>query len=184
MQSRKPIAKEFKKGVKAILKEIRKTGGYISASADETPEQIMARALKVADETLKRREQQLQMAQSQIEEQKKEIQDLNPYADYTKEVLQSDSTYTLTQVSKDLGFRSVHEFTKWAAKKDVLYRQSNMWMPTGKYSGRKFFATRTAKYFKSDGTIGSSLSTVVTEAGRAHLHTLLKRESEKGGVAV
>ena len=29
MQSRKPIAKEFKKGVKTILKEIRKNGGYI-----------------------------------------------------------------------------------------------------------------------------------------------------------
>lgn len=29
MQSRKPIAKQFKKGVKAILKEIRRTGGYI-----------------------------------------------------------------------------------------------------------------------------------------------------------
>lgn len=30
MQSRKPIAKEFKKQVKAILKEIRKTGGCIN----------------------------------------------------------------------------------------------------------------------------------------------------------
>ena len=184
MQSRKPIAKEFKKGVKAILKEIRKTGGYIAASADETPEQIMARALKVADETLKRREQQLQMAQSQIEEQKKEIQDLNPYADYTKEVLQSTATYTLTQVSKDLGFSSVYTFTRWAESKGVLYRQSGMWMPTSKYSGKKFFATRTAKFFKQDGSVGSSLSTVVTESGRAHLHTLLKKEDKKGGIAI
>ena len=32
MQSRKPIAKQFKKGVKAILKEIRTNGGYIAAS--------------------------------------------------------------------------------------------------------------------------------------------------------
>lgn len=30
MQSRKPIAKEFKKGVKEILKTIRKTGGYLA----------------------------------------------------------------------------------------------------------------------------------------------------------
>ena len=29
MQSRKPIAKQFKKGVKEILKTIRKSGGYI-----------------------------------------------------------------------------------------------------------------------------------------------------------
>ena len=32
-QSRKPIAKQFKKQVKAILKEIRKTGGYINEGA-------------------------------------------------------------------------------------------------------------------------------------------------------
>lgn len=32
-QSRKPIAKQFKKQVKAILKEIRKTGGYIDEGA-------------------------------------------------------------------------------------------------------------------------------------------------------
>ena len=174
MRSDKPQAEAFQDWVCGeVLPTIRKTGGYISASSDETPEQIMARALKVADETLKRREQQLQMAQSQIEEQRKEIQDLNPYADYTKEVLQSDSTYTLTQVSKDLGFKSVYAFLEWAKEKDYLFRQSNMWMPTSRVSGRGFFTTRTAKYFKSDGSVGSSLSTVVTERGRAFLHTSL-----------
>lgn len=33
MQSRKPIAKQFKKGVKTILKEIRKTGTFSSSAA-------------------------------------------------------------------------------------------------------------------------------------------------------
>lgn len=37
-QSRKPIAKQFKKQVKTILKEIRRTGGYIDAQA--TPQQL------------------------------------------------------------------------------------------------------------------------------------------------
>lgn len=54
MQSRKPIAREFKKGVKAILKEIRKTGGYMVARADETPEEIMARAMELAKAALER----------------------------------------------------------------------------------------------------------------------------------
>ena len=46
MQSRKPIAKSFKKGVKAILKEIRTNGGYLASHQDDTPEMIMARALQ------------------------------------------------------------------------------------------------------------------------------------------
>lgn len=53
MQSRKPIAKEFKKGVKEILKSIRKTGGYIATKQDDTPEEIMARALTIAQATKK-----------------------------------------------------------------------------------------------------------------------------------
>lgn len=52
-QSRKPIAKEFKKGVKEILKTIRKTGGYIATKQDDTPEEIMARALTIAQATKK-----------------------------------------------------------------------------------------------------------------------------------
>ena len=46
MQSRKPIAKQFKKGVKAILKDIRQTGGYVATQVEDTPEMIMARALQ------------------------------------------------------------------------------------------------------------------------------------------
>lgn len=56
MQSRKPIAKEFKKGVKEILKTIRKTGGYLATKQDDTPEEIMARALTIAQTTLAKRE--------------------------------------------------------------------------------------------------------------------------------
>lgn len=170
-------AKEFKRWVTSeVLPSIRKSGGYMAASPDETPEQIMARALKVADETLKRREQQLKMANSQIEEQAKQIEADAPYVNYTKEVLQSTSTFTLTQVSKDLGFRSIHAFTSWCQKLGILYRQSGIWMPHSKFSGRGLFATRTAKFVRSDNTIGSSLSTVITEMGRAYLHTMLEKK--------
>ena len=172
MQSRKSIAKEFKKGVKTILKEIRKNGGYIATSEDDDAEMILARALKIADATIKRKEQQLLEQKEQIDKQIKTINKMKPLADYTKEVLQSDSTYTLTQVSKDLGFRSVYKFLDWA-NKNILYKQSNQWMPTAKYSDKDYFKTRTTKYFKSDGTIGTKMSTVVTEKGREFLHNLI-----------
>lgn len=56
MQSNKPIAKQFKKGVKKILKDIRTKGGYIATSENDTPEMIMAKALRVADVTIKEHE--------------------------------------------------------------------------------------------------------------------------------
>lgn len=172
MQSRKPIAKEFKKGVKTILKEIRKNGGYIATNEEDDAEMILAKALKVADATIKRKEQQLLEQKEQIDKQMKAINKMKPLAEYCSEVLQSDSTYTLTQVSKDLGFKSVYKFLDWA-NKNILYKQSNQWMPTAKYSGKDYFKTRTTKYFKSDGTIGTKMSTVVTEKGREFLHNLM-----------
>lgn len=44
MSSRKPIAKQFKKGVKKILHEIRTKGGYIATNGNDSDEDIMARA--------------------------------------------------------------------------------------------------------------------------------------------
>ena len=172
MQSNLPIAKEFKKGVKTILKEIRKNGGYIATNEDDDAEMILAKALKVADATIKRKEQQLLEQKEQIDKQIKTINKMKPLAEYCSEVLQSDSTYTLTQVSKDLGFKSVYKFLDWA-NKNILYKQSNQWMPTAKYSGKDYFKTRTTKYFKSDGTIGTKMSTVITEKGREFLHNLI-----------
>ena len=172
MQSNLPIAKEFKKGVKTILKEIRKNGGYIATSEEDDAEMILAKALKIADATIKRKEQQLLEQKEQIDKQIKTINKMKPLAEYTKEVLQSDSTYTLTQVSKDLGFKSVYKFLDWA-NKNILYKQSNQWMPTAKYSDKGLFRTRTTKYFKSDGTIGTKMSTVITEKGREFLHNLI-----------
>lgn len=54
-QSRKKEAEQFQDWVCGeVLPSIRKSGGYMIARVDETPEQIMARALIVAQETISR----------------------------------------------------------------------------------------------------------------------------------
>ena len=50
MQSRKPIAKQFKKKVKAILKEIRKTGSYMSNNKMTYMEIVAACANKLVEQ--------------------------------------------------------------------------------------------------------------------------------------
>lgn len=56
MQSRKSIAMTFKGEVKQILKQIRMTGGYIPVKEEETAEQLMTRALMVAQKTLEQKD--------------------------------------------------------------------------------------------------------------------------------
>ncbi|HEL5336750.1 TPA: phage antirepressor KilAC domain-containing protein, partial [Clostridioides difficile] len=60
MQSRKQIAKQFKKEVKKILKEIRKTGGYIHSTSDMSDDEIMARALQVAQRKIESKNRELE----------------------------------------------------------------------------------------------------------------------------
>lgn len=53
-QSRKPIAKQFKKQVKAILKEIRTTGGYINEGATQQQlEQLQQKISKLLNYKIK-----------------------------------------------------------------------------------------------------------------------------------
>ena len=59
LSSKLPQAKAFKRWVTSeVLPAIRKDGGYIATKADDTPEEIMARALLIAKSTIDRLEQE------------------------------------------------------------------------------------------------------------------------------
>lgn len=181
MQSNKPIAKQFKKGVKTILKEIRKNGGYIATNENDSEADIMARALLIAQNTIERKQIALERAKEENEQlmnENKQLaqqnEQLQEDADYAADVLQSKTTYTMTQISKDLGFKSIYALQKFFTAKNIMYRQSNQWMPTSRYSGKGFFATRTTKYVNKSNEVVTSMYTVVTEKGRCMLHGLME----------
>ena len=67
MQSRKPIAKQFKKKVKQILKQIRKTGGYIPVNEDDDEKTIMAKALRIMERTIKEKDTIIENQQDTID---------------------------------------------------------------------------------------------------------------------
>lgn len=182
MQSRKPIAKEFKKGIKRILKEIRTQGGYIAERADDTPEDIMARALKVADATLKRREErikELEVSNKQLTsiamEYQEHITQLTPAANYANEVLLSEDSYTTTQMAKELGLTSATALHKELHDKGIMFFESGSWMLTAKYSTKGYTKTRTFTYVKGQGKVGTKTTTVWTETGRVFLNKLFNR---------
>lgn len=192
MQSRKPIAKEFKHGVKQILKEIRKNGGYMAAREGETEQELFARAvlmakatidrqqqqlqeanqhIAIAEETIEQQARQIQMANGTIEEQTREIKALAPDAKYTRDVLQSDSTYAISDVAKELRMSGYKLYAKLKAL-GILFKRGDKWFPYEKYVPKGYFATRTVPFFHRDGTPGSSSYTVLTELGRQWLHSL------------
>lgn len=67
MLSRKPIAKEFKREVKNILKQIRKTGGYIPIQQEDTEEMIMAKAFQIMQKTLAKKDEIIELQKPKVE---------------------------------------------------------------------------------------------------------------------
>lgn len=87
LKSRKPEAKRFKRWVTHdVLPSIRRNGGYMVARADETPEQLLARALKLADATLRERDAR--------------IAELEPKALFADAVAASDGTCLVGELAK------------------------------------------------------------------------------------
>ncbi len=96
MKSRKPEAKEFQRWVThEVLPQIRKTGGYIPTSESDSDEDIMARAVLVAQKTIERKNQQ-------IAEQQTRIVELEPKARFADAVAASDGTCLVGELAKML----------------------------------------------------------------------------------
>jgi len=178
MQSRKPIAKQFKKGVKQILHDVRTTGGYLATKSDDTPEEIMARALTIAQATLIKREERLKELEQQTERQQvtidaqaTELKAAAPKVRYVDEVLQSVNTYTSTQIAKEIGMDAA-KFHKALKERKVMFYQSGTWMLTAKYQGKGYTKMRTHQFTRNDGSVGTNSYTVFTEKGRAMIHNI------------
>lgn len=178
-QSRKPIAKEFKKGVKEILKTIRKTGGYIATKSDDTPEEIMARALIVAQGTIKRKEERLKQLEAETSQQKKtiELQSLEIRASAPKlkvyhDYIASTGTFTATQIAKEYGW-GAETLNKKLKELCVQYKQNGQWILTAKYANKGYTKSIPRTWTKSDGSTGIQMQTVWTAKGREFIHSLI-----------
>ena len=171
MQSRTEQAKMFKSGVKEILKTIRKTGGYIATTEEDSPEEIMAKALLVAQATIKRKEERMKQLEAEAEQQREvielqntEIKKATPKVDYHDKHLQSANTQTTTQVAKQIGMES-NKLNRKLKELGIQYKQSNQWMLHSPYSSWGLHSVRTQSFTRSDGYIGTSIYTVWTTKG-------------------
>lgn len=101
------------------------------------------------------------------------INELKPKADYTDTILKSDSLVTITQIAKDYGMSGT-EMNKLLHKLKVQYKQSEQWLLYKEHQGKRYTHSETIEIIRSNGTIGSKMTTKWTQKGRLFLHDLLK----------
>lgn len=178
-ESRKKEAKAFRKWVTSeVLPSIRKTGGYIAAKPDDSPEEIMARALLVAQSTLERQKKRLaeqdmtiERQTVQLEVQHKELEAAAPKVNYYDETLMSVNSLTMTQAANAIGM-SVGALTRKLLTAGVVFRQSGQVMLRVPYCKWGLHQTRTHTYTRSDGSVSTNTYTVWTQKGMRFIHAL------------
>ncbi len=182
MQSRKPIAKQFKKGVKQILHEVRTTGGYLATKAEDTPEEIMARALTIAQATLAKREERLkqleaetEQQQATIELQQKELTQAAPKVNYYDTHLQSVNTLTTTQVAKEIGMNA-EKLNSKLKELGIQYKQSDQWLLKAPYDKWGMRDVRTNIFTSERGNTHTNIYTVWTQRGRRFIIALYEND--------
>lgn len=160
MKSRKPEAKAFQRWVThEVLPSIRKKGGYIAAAPDETPEQIMARAVLLAQDTIAR--------------QKAQIEELKPKALFADAVAASDGTCLVGELVKMMRQNGVQIgqnrlFEKLRQDGYLGKTGSNYNVPTQRAMEMGLFRIKETSITHSDGHITVQRTAKVTGKGQQY----------------
>lgn len=99
-----------------------------------------------------------------------------PDVKYVKSTLNAPTTYTTTQIAKELGMRSAVTLHQRLKDMKVMFSQSGSWMMTAPYCDKGYTRTRTSTGENNSGGTWSKTITVWTEKGRKFLHELLNVE--------
>ena len=193
-QSRKAEAEQFQDWVfNEILPSIRKSGGYIATQVNETPEMIMARALKVAEHTIEEHEKRMKALAEENEAQKRinkqleadtqmkaeEIKKLTPDADYARQILTAVNTWNTNIIAKEMGMSAV-TLNQHLQRLGIQYKQHKVWILSAKYQGKGYTKTQTYNYFNSAGEVCTRMQQEWTEVGRRWLLELWKQGKFSG----
>ncbi|WP_303250432.1 phage antirepressor KilAC domain-containing protein, partial [uncultured Slackia sp.] len=178
MRSRKPEAKQFQRWVThEVLPAIRKTGGYLAAKPDETPEEIMARALLVANDTMARQRER-------IEGLTAENAELRPKALFADAVAASDGTCLVGELAKMLRQNGVdmgqNRLFGWLRDNGWLGKTGcNRNVPTQRAMEMGLFRIKETAVTHSDGHVTVTRTPKVTGKGQAYfVNKFIESEGE------
>lgn len=116
MQSRKQKAKQFKKKVKEILKDIRKHGIYATD--------------KVIDDILNNPDFGIELLTKLKEERAARVE-----AERRNAILTHvNKTYTMTEIAKELNMKSAIQLNRLLSEKKIQYQVNNTWVMYSQYS--------------------------------------------------
>lgn len=160
MQSTKPIAREFKKQVKEILKSIRKNGMYAKDELLDNPDLLIEVATRLKEE--KEKVRQLQQR----------VTEMKPKEDFYDAVTQSSETCDFAQAAKILNFKGIgrNKLFEILRDKEIL-RPNNQ--PYQKYVDSGWFKVVEVSSVDRYGDLRLFYKTVIYQKGLDKISKIL-----------
>lgn len=145
------------------IKELLTTG-VATVSDDDA---IIANAISI----LQKRLEESKARQKALEEK---VAEDKPKVEYHDAVLASVSTYTTTQIAKEMGM-SATALNKKLHELGVQYYQNGSWLLYAKYQDKGFTESETIKFNSKKGDTITKMVFKWTEEGRKFIHEKIKK---------
>lgn len=153
-----------------ILPTIRKTGGYIATSEDETDEDIMAKAILVAQKTIERKNERIKHLETKIESDA-------PRVSFAETIEKASDCILVREFSKIIANEGIHlgekSLYKWFREKGFIFKNSTEPMQSAVQRGLFKVSERVIKAVTGD-IVRST--TKITGKGQIYFLGLLKKE--------
>ena len=162
MQSRKPIAKKFKKKVKEILKDVRKYGMYATDELLDNPDLIIKMATRLKEEKAKNKE-----LEDKMKEDKPKVLFADSVETSKNTILIGELAKIIKQNGVDIGQKRL--FT-WLRDNGFLIKRegTDYNMPTQKSMDLGLFEIKETAVTHSDGHISINKTPKVTGKGQVY----------------
>lgn len=167
MRSQRPEAIPFQRWLAhEVVPEIRRNGGYIATSAEDSDADIMARALLIAQKTIDRKNELIALHEATIE-------DIKPKALFADAVADSDGTCLIGELAKMMCQNGLeigqNRLFKLLQRDGYLGKSgSNRNVPTQRSMDMKLFRIKETAVTHSDGRVTINRTPKVTGKGQAY----------------
>ena len=141
-----------------------------------SPEKVMARALKIADREINSLRGENNALTQTIERKDQIIGELQPKADYVDYILSSPGTMTTTQIAADYGI-SAKKLNKILYEERIQRFVGNQWILYSEHMNNGYTKSETICITRSNGRPDTKLFTRWTQKGRLMINEVLNQRS-------
>lgn len=161
MKSKLPKAEEFERWVmEEVLPSIRKNGGYIAGQETLSDEELMAKALLVANNKIAERDKIIEQKQARIEQMKPKEIFADAVATSHTSILVGDLAKLICQNGYQIGQKRLFD---WLRENNFLIKcGSSRNMPQQRFVEQGLFEIKESNLVNPDGSVRITKTTKVT----------------------